>query len=128
MRRRFGASLLIFAALSLVLVATAGSKPSTVRLVVARSTLRAGQEASATIVNADSLPILRDICLLLQRRVDRRWETITRTHGISVACPRTGIPQGSPSSEAVGLPLYDDLVPGAYRATLIYKPMTLGVD
>jgi len=128
MRRRFGASLLLFAALSIVLVATALSKPSTVRLVLARSTLRAGQEASVTIVNDDSLPILRDICLILQRSVDGRWETVTRTHGVSVACQRSGIPQGAHSSEAVGLPLYDDLVPGAYRATLLYKPMTLGVD
>lgn len=128
MRRKFGTCLLLFAALSILLVGTALSKPSTVRLVLGRATVSAGQEVSATIVNDDSLPILRDICLILQRRVDSRWETITRTHGISIACPRAGIPQGAHSSEPVGLPLYDDLVPGAYRATLLYKPMTLGVD
>jgi hypothetical protein len=111
-----------------VFVTTALSKPSTVRLTLARSTLRAGQEVSVTIVNGDSLPILRDICLSLQRRVGSRWQTITRTHGVPVACPRVGFPQGGHSSETLGLPLYDDLVPGAYRATILYKPMTLGVD
>jgi hypothetical protein len=134
MRRKLGVVLVGFAALSVFVVATALARhrasharlADQVRLAVARSVLSAGQAVPVTIVNDGSVPILRDICFILERQVGGRWETITRTHGVDVKCPPAGIPQRGHSHQTVTLPLFDDLVPGPYRVTLIYKPISTG--
>lgn len=84
---------------------------------------RAGRSIVVTVVNDSGSQILRGLCLQLQRREGERWVTVTRTHGIAAPCTQiAGAAQPAGTREHVGLPLYDDLVPGEYRVTLRYKP------
>ena len=93
-----------------------------VRLVVARSAVRAGQVVRVTVVNSAPSAILRGLCLTLERRLGRRWVAVTRTHGVPVGCvASTGIVQPARSREQVGVPLYDDLGAGVYRVALRYE-------
>lgn len=95
------------------------------RLVLAHAVLRAGQTVPVSVVNHGRSQVLRGLCLTLARRAGRRWVTVTRTHGVSVACPSTaGVPQPAGARQQLALPLYDDLVPGRYRITLRFKPAT----
>ena len=71
--------------------------------------------SSARIRGAIGVPILRNFCLILQRRVGGRWAAITRTHGVDVKCTLVGITQGAHSRQTLTLVLFDDLVPGPYR-------------
>lgn len=94
-----------------------------VQLVPARAAYRAGQSIAVTVENRLRSQILRGMCFRLQRRSASRWVTVTRTHGISFPCiQKAGIPQPAGARAQVGLPLYDDLIPGEYRITLRYKP------
>lgn len=132
MRRR--ASLAVVCALALCLASAgtviAGSRRSsgsgTVRLVLGRQAFRAGQTVSVSIVNTGASLILRAFCFTLARQVGGRSVTITRTHGVSVPCvTQAGVPQPARTRQPLGLPLYDDLVPGRYIITLRYKPVTV---
>lgn len=125
---------IVLGCLSIAIVVTAGAAASAathqVRLVPARSTYRAGQSIVVTVVNDSQTPIIHGFCFTLQRQVGRGWVTVTRTHGISLPCPplvAAGVPQPVGTRAGVGLPLYDDLVPGEYRISLRYKP-THGVN
>ena len=71
--------------------------------------------SSARIRGAVGVPILRNFCLILERRVGGRWAAITRTHGVDVKCTLVGITQGAHSRQTLTLVLFDDLVPGPYR-------------
>ncbi len=82
-----------------------------------------------TVVNTEHAMILRELCLTLARRLGSRWVVVRRTHGAPVRCPETAsIPQAARSRGSVGLPLYDDLVPGLYRISLRYKRAAHGPD
>jgi hypothetical protein len=95
----------------------------TVRLVLAHSILRAGQTVPVAVVNRGPSPILRALCFRLARQTGGRWMTVTRTHGVSFPCrSKAGVPQSAGTRQPLGLPLYDDLVPGQYRITLRFKP------
>ena len=107
-------------------LARRATRAAQVRISLPRSSLRAGQAVAVTIINRNSARILRGDCLILARRVDGRWETITRTHGVDVTCPALGVPQAARSRQSLTLPLFDDLAPGTYRVSLIYKPMPNG--
>jgi hypothetical protein len=48
--------------------------------------------------------------------------TVTHTHGISFPCIQiAGVSQRAGARAQVGLPLYDDLIPGQYRIMLRYE-------
>lgn len=82
-----------------------------------------------TVVNTEHAMILRGLCLTLARRVGSRWVVVRGTHGVPVRCPATAsFPQAARSRGSVGLPLYDDLVPGLYRISLRYKRAADGPD
>lgn len=107
----------------------AGSRRSSgsgaIRLVLGRQAFRAGQTVSVSVVNSGASLILRGLCFTLARQVGTRRVTITRTHGVSVPCEtQAGVPQPARTRQPLGLPLYDDLVPGRYTITLRYKPVT----
>jgi hypothetical protein len=94
-----------------------------VRLVLARSTYRAGQSIAVTVVNGSGSQVLHGMCFKLQRRIDGGWVTVTHTHGIAFPCVQlAGTPEPAGARDQVGLPLYDDLIAGDYRIMLRYKP------
>ena len=89
--------------------------------------LRAGQTVQVSVVNGGRSLILRGFCLTLARHDGIRWVPVTRTHGVPVGCAtKAGVPQTAGTRQSVGLVLYDDLIPGHYRITLRYKPVTAG--
>jgi hypothetical protein len=95
------------------------------RLVPPDTVVRAGQTLPVSVVNTGPSQVLRGLCLTLARHTGGRWVTVTRTHGVSVACPsNAGAPQPAGARQELTLPLYDDLVPGHYRITLRFKPAT----
>jgi|SRR5579884_48395 len=111
----------------LVTVTAVAATPAPVRLLAPRAPLRGGRTVAITVENRSSVRILRALCLVLQRRGPRGWETINRTHGAYVGCPPTGgVPQPARSRQEQTLVLYDDLRPGLYRATLVYRPWPSG--
>lgn len=102
--------------------AAASTPTEGVQLVLARHDYRAGRSITVTVLNRSRSLILRALCLELQRHDSGGWVTVTRTHGISLPCITTGgIPQPVGTRARLGLPLYDDLLPGDYRITLRYK-------
>ena len=120
------AAVLCLASAGTVLAGSGGSSASgAVRLLLGRSVFRAGQNVSVSIVNSGRSVILRGFCFKLAREFGTRWVTVTRTHGVPVPCAtKAGVPQPSGTRQPLGLPLYDDLVPGHYRITLRYKPVS----
>lgn len=101
------------------------SAPAGMRLVLAHTTFRAGQSVPISVVNSGRSQVLRGLCFTLARRSGQRWVTINRTHGVFFPCAsKAGVPQPAGTRQPLGLPLYDDLVPGRYRITLRYKPAT----
>jgi hypothetical protein len=103
--------------------ALASASTQGVRLVLAHPAWRAGRSIAVTVVNDTRSQILRGFCFELQRQVGRGWATVTRTHGIAFPCVQiAGVTQPARTRAPVGLPLYDDLLPGEYRITLRYKP------
>jgi hypothetical protein len=91
-------------------------------LVLAHNAYAAGHSITVTVVNGSHTQILRGVYFELQRQDRGRWRSVTRTHGIALPCAGTfGDPQPAGARAQVGLPLYDDLVPGDYRLTLRYK-------
>jgi hypothetical protein len=105
------------------------STPESVRVVLPRSVLRAGESVEVTVVNTEHAMILRGLCLTLARRGGSRWVAVRRTHREPFPYPETAsIPQAARSRGSVGLPLYDDLVPGLYRISLRYKRAPPGLD
>jgi hypothetical protein len=93
-----------------------------VRLGLAHPAYRAGQSIAVTIVNDSRSLIVRGLCFELQRQDRDGWVTVTRTHGIRLPCVQiAGVPQSAGARAQAGLPLYDDLLPGAYQITLRYK-------
>jgi hypothetical protein len=101
---------------------TTGPRTAPVRMTLRRHALRAGEAVQIPIVDASSRPIIRTDCFELQRRTGGRWQTINRTHGIRLPCTREdSVPQDAHSHVPEELPLYDDLTPGRYRITLLYK-------
>jgi hypothetical protein len=95
-----------------------------VGLVLAHRSYHAGQAAVATVLNRTHSLILASLCLRLQRLTAGGWATVSRTHGINVSCPQTaGMVLRPGGREPIPMPLYDDLAPGSYRASLRYKPV-----
>jgi hypothetical protein len=118
----FCAIVLGLAAAGSVLAGADAPSPG-VRLVLPRTTLRAGQTVLVSVVNRGHSPVLRGLCFTLARLTDRRWVTVTRTHGVPVPCTSdAGSPQPAGARQKLALPLYDDLIPGRYRITLRFKP------
>lgn len=105
--------------------ASASASTQGVRVRLAHRSYRAGQSIAVTVVNHSGSRILRGFCLELQRRDADRWVTVTHTHGIRVPCPASAAePLAADTRERDELPLYDDLLPGAYRIRLRYTPIT----
>jgi hypothetical protein len=93
-----------------------------VRLVLPAHALRAGQSVPVMVINRTPREVYRSLCFVLQTREPHGWKTIARTHGVAVPCSTTaGIPQGPHSHDPQSLILYDDLRPGLYRITMLYK-------
>jgi|GEM_PF-6835858 hypothetical protein len=94
-----------------------------VRLVLPGHRLQAGQVVRVRIVNDASNPVIYTGCFILQLRERDAWTTINSTHRISVPCARrySAPPQAARSDRKWALMLYDDLRPGRYRITLLYK-------
>jgi hypothetical protein len=106
--------------------ATQGRSPS-VSLRLPSHTLRAGQGVLVQIVNPSSRALLISGCFRLQIRQAHAWKTITRTHGVRVACSLTsGVALPAQPVDQWSLVLYDDLRPGMYRITMSYKVLPDG--
>ncbi len=117
---------LAFAAVATSLPGSGAAAPTTtssVRLVLGHREYRAGRSITVTVVNDTRSLILRGLCVELQRQDAGRWVTVTHTHGIAVPCVQTGgVPQVAGTRSPLGVPLYDDLIPGEYRISLRYRP------
>ena len=127
--RRVAAAIAVLGCLVAAATVTAGTAASSspVVLRLAHATYRAGQTIEVTVVNRSGSLLLRSLCLTLQRNTGGRWVTIAHTHGVAVGCPAiAGASQSPHSRSQVGLPLWDDLVPGHYEITLRYKRANTG--
>jgi hypothetical protein len=92
------------------------------RLVLPHHTPRAGEVVQVGLVNQTSHPFLYSGCFVLQLRESHAWKTINGTHGMDNPCTwRDADPGGAHAHLEAGLVLYDDLQPGRYRITLLYK-------
>jgi hypothetical protein len=106
-------------------VTEAANREVTLRLPAA--SLRAGQQVDATVVNDADASLELAECSTLARFTGGRWVTITRTHGVDVACPARNPVTASVkahSHASINVDLYDDLAPGTYRVTLPYRTLS----
>jgi hypothetical protein len=82
-----------------------------------------GESLPVTVVNDSASLIYRSDCFVLAHLDARGWRQVVYSHGVNIACAIWGGEVQDPHSrQPVGLALYDDLRPGAYRITLYYRP------
>jgi hypothetical protein len=112
-------------AVSVAWVGTGGAAPAAapVRLVLpAGQALYPGKDLQVMVVNASASSIYQSGCFVLARLTARGWRQVVYSHGVNIACAIWGgHVQDAHSSQPLGLALYDDLRPGAYRITLYYR-------
>lgn len=136
MRSRAAAWLIVCLAVSAAWVGTGGAAPAAphaaappepaaapVSLALpAGQALYPGEDLQVKVINRSATSIYESGCFALARLTATGWRQVLHSHGVNIACAIGGGPvQGAHSSQSLGLALYDDLHPGAYRITLYYR-------